>query len=57
MVNLRARVAVFEALKASAPSGFNRELRYLFLNEGADFDLADLDMDGLAIMNFVSRSS
>lgn len=52
MVNLRARVAVFEALKASAPSGFNQELRHLFLNEGADFDLADLDMDSLAIMEF-----
>jgi len=24
----------------------------LFLNEGADFDLADLDMDSLAIMEF-----
>lgn len=52
MVNSRARVAVFEALKASAPSGFNQELRYSFLNEGTDFDLADLDMDSLAVMEF-----
>ena len=52
MAKAEARAAVFEALRASAPSGFNQELRHSFLNDGANFRLADLDMDSLAEMEF-----
>ena len=52
MANSRARLAVFEALRTSVPSAFNEKLRHSFLTEGTNFDLADLDMDSLVVMEF-----
>jgi acyl carrier protein len=48
----RPRQIVFEALRIAAPSGFNDELRHAFLAEGSNFELAELDMDSLANMEF-----
>jgi acyl carrier protein len=47
-----ARLALFEALKAGARSGFNDERRRQFLDGGSNFLLADLDMDSLGEMEF-----
>jgi len=52
MESSRARLAVFEALKVGARSGFNDERRRRFLDEGSNFLLADLDMDSLGEMEF-----
>ena len=46
------RLAVFEALKVGARSGFNDERRRRFLEEGANLLLADLEMDSLGEMEF-----
>jgi len=48
----RARLALFEALKVGARSGFNEERRRQFLDEGSNFRLADLEMDSLGEMEF-----
>ena len=48
----RARLALFEALKVGARSGFNDERRRRFLEEGSNFLLADLEMDSLGEMEF-----
>jgi acyl carrier protein len=48
----RARQAIFEALKAASPHEFNDDLRRSFLADGLNLDLADLDMDSLARMEF-----
>jgi acyl carrier protein len=45
-------MAVFEALRIGARSGFDDERRRRFLDEGASLLLADLDMDSLGRMEF-----
>jgi acyl carrier protein len=46
------RRAVFEALKIAAPLAFDEDRRRSFLVEGANFELAELEMDSLATMEF-----
>jgi len=48
----RSRQAVFEALKVAAPGTFSDELRRSFLEDGLSIQLADLQMDSLAEMEF-----
>jgi len=48
----RSRLAVFEALKIAAPGAFNDEMRRSFLIEGSNLELAELEMDSLAQMEF-----
>ena len=52
METSRVRLAIFEALKVGARSGFNDERRRRFLDEGSNFRLADLEMDSLGEMEF-----
>lgn len=52
MEHSRARLALFEALKVGARSGFNHEKRRQFLDGASNFLLADLDMDSLGEMEF-----
>jgi hypothetical protein len=46
------RLAVFEALKVAAPAAFDEDKRRLFLEAGSNLELAALEMDSLADMEF-----
>lgn len=46
------RLAVFEALRVAAPAAFSDEMRRSFLAEGSNLELAKLEMDSLAVMEF-----
>jgi len=48
----RPRQAIFEALKAASPHEFTDDLRRAFLSDGLNLNLADLEMDSLARMEF-----
>jgi acyl carrier protein len=52
MPHSRARLAVFDALKAAAPHAFDTDMRRSFLAGGVNLRLADLEMDSLAQMEF-----
>jgi len=48
----RPRLAVFEALQVAASGAFNDEMRRSFLTDGTNLELAALEMDSLANMEF-----
>lgn len=48
----RPRQAVHDALKVAAPGVFTDALRQSFLTDGLNLNLADLEMDSLAQMEF-----
>jgi acyl carrier protein len=48
----RPRQAVFDALKAAAPGTFTEAMRQAFVADGLNVELAELEMDSLAQMEF-----
>ena len=47
-----ARAAVFEALKIASPGAFDDRMQRAFVEDGSNFQLAELEMDSLASMEF-----
>lgn len=52
MENAQLRIAVLEALKAAVPGAVNDQMRDSFLAGGLNIELARLEMDSLARMEF-----
>jgi len=50
--NAQLRIAVLEALKAAVPGAVNDQMRDSFLAGGLNIELARLEMDSLARMEF-----